>query len=349
MSVSAGNCPNPQCGSGNIHHRPKLGDWTCLDCGQCWRAEAASREAPESKRNLFLSYGRRDARELADRLCVDLAAEGYEVWRDTGEIDPGTSWQHEIADGLRSAQLVVAVMTPHSVRTTGSADNPDNVDSVCLGEIAYALFHPPPRPVVPVMARTCEPPLAIFHLDYVDMRAWTDSPEQYQAGLRRLLAGIEAALRGERRYRSWYHQLNPFDFAAFLHPKRQDFCGREWLFDRIDAWRIASGPEDKTVRVWDAQSGAELDAQSGAELEVIPGTCDVRAIAAGPLKSPYRALGRAQETVIQESGDGQTLAWFPASLHYIVTHPSGRTWAGFENIHLHIITPEGCPTPSPPD
>jgi WD40 repeat protein len=196
-------------------------------------------EAVVERVRLFLSYGRRDAKELADRLSVDLAAAGYDVWQDTGQIHGGTSWQHEIVDGLRSAQLVIALMTPHSVRTTGSADNPDNVDSVCLGEIAYALFNPPTRPVVPVMVKPCEPPLAIFHLDYVDMRAWSDSPDQYQAGLQRLLADIEAARRGERRYRSWYHQLNPFDFAAFLHPKRQDFCGRQWLFDRIDAWRVA--------------------------------------------------------------------------------------------------------------
>ena len=182
-------------------------------------------------------------RNWPTRSAVDLTAHGFAVWQDTREIATGTSWQHEIVDGLRSAQVVVALMTPHSVRTTGDPDNPDNVDSVCLGEISYALFNPPPRPVVPVMAKSCEPPLAIFHLDYVDMRAWTESPDQYQAGLKRLLDGIQAALRGEKRYRSWYHQLDPWDFAAFLYAKRQDFCGRQWLFDRIDAWRTACGRE----------------------------------------------------------------------------------------------------------
>jgi hypothetical protein len=36
-------------------------------------------------------------------------------------------------------------------------------------------------PVVPVMAQTCEPPLALFHLDYVDLRSWQDSESQYRA------------------------------------------------------------------------------------------------------------------------------------------------------------------------
>ncbi len=200
-------------------------------------------ETPATKPRVFLSYGRRDASEFVDRLCVDLAAAGFDVWRDTREIRSGQDWQTEIVDGLRAAQVVVAVMTPHSVRTTRDASSPDQVDSVCLGEIAFALFQPPPQPIVPVMAQTCEPPLAIFHLDYIDLRAWQDSDDQYRAGVQRLIDGIHSALRGEKRYRSWHHQLNPFDFASFLYAKRSDFCGRQWLFDKLDAWRAASGRE----------------------------------------------------------------------------------------------------------
>jgi len=89
---------------------------------------------------VFLSYGRRDARELAERLAGDLQAAGHEVWLDTRKITPGESWQHEITDGLRSAQLVIAVMSPHSVRTRHDAESGDGTDSVCLSEISYALL-----------------------------------------------------------------------------------------------------------------------------------------------------------------------------------------------------------------
>lgn len=248
----------PTCHSDDVRTRPKLGDWTCDNCGHSWNPNpsSASELAGDAKVRLFLSYGRRDAKELADRLCGDLTARGYEVWQDTREIASGTSWQHQIADGLRSAQVVVAMMSPHSVRTACDPNSPDNVDSVCLGEIAYALYNPPPRRVVPVMAQTCEPPVTIFHLDYVDLRAWSDSPDQYQAGFKRLVDAIQAALRNEKpRYRSWHHQLDPFDFASFLHAKRRDFIGRQWLFDRIDAWRVAQRRERALLITGDPGTG----------------------------------------------------------------------------------------------
>ncbi|MBL8830546.1 MAG: toll/interleukin-1 receptor domain-containing protein, partial [Planctomycetaceae bacterium] len=212
----------------------------CPQHGPVEPLDIAAAPTPSSPSNgkpkVFVSYGRKDARELVDRLCIDLTAAGFDVWRDTREIRAGYDWQAEIVDGLRSAQVVVAVMTPHSVRTSRSS--PDRIDSVCLSEIAYALFNPPPQPVVPVMAQQCDPPLTLFHLDYVDLRSWTDSDDQYRAGLARLIDGIHAHLRGEPpRYRSWFHELQAFDFAPFLFSRRRHFVGRQWLFDRIDAWR----------------------------------------------------------------------------------------------------------------
>jgi WD40 repeat protein len=245
MSLAPAACP--KCGSTEIRFREKRCDWLCDACDHHWRADpAATSDDPTSRTanaKLFFSYGRRDAKQLVDRLCVDLTALGYQCWQDTGEIKAGTSWQHEIADGLRSAQIVVAVMTPHSVRVSTDPKSPDNVDSVCLGEIAYALYNPPTKPVVPVMALSCEPPVAIYHLDYVDMRSWSESEDQYQSGLIRLQEAVAAGLRGEKRYRDWYHMLDPWDFAPFLHEKREGFVGRQWLFDELDAWRVSSRSE----------------------------------------------------------------------------------------------------------
>lgn len=236
------NCP--ACQSTDIRFREKRNDWICDACDHRWRGDDATPASPGDAGQplkIFLSYGRLDARELAERLAVDLAALGHEIWIDSRKIIPGESWQHEITDGLRSAQLVIALMSPHSVRTRHSPESADGADSVCLGEIAYALFNPPPQPVIPVMAAPCEPPLAIYHLDYVELTRWKDSESQYRAGLDRLLKFVEAARqRKAPRYRSWFHQLQPWDFAAFLHDKRKDFTGREWLFDEIDAWRATS-------------------------------------------------------------------------------------------------------------
>jgi hypothetical protein len=207
-----------------------------------------------SRPRLFLSYGRRDAGELADRLRRDLEAHGYEVWQDRQRIRSGSDWEQEIRDGLRSTQLLVALLSPHAVRRTGQSHNGDDQDSVCLDEISFARFARPPRPIVPVMAVPCEPPFCIFRLDYVSMTAWRDSEEQYQAGFARLLQAIEAGLRGEVRYRTWEDQLRPWDFSAFLNEKRQHFCGREWLFDEIDAW-LASSREPALLITGDPGTG----------------------------------------------------------------------------------------------
>jgi predicted esterase len=51
---------------------------------------------------LFLSYGRKDAAGLADRLRMDLEKLGYEVWQDTREIHTRREGEEQIVDGLRS-------------------------------------------------------------------------------------------------------------------------------------------------------------------------------------------------------------------------------------------------------
>jgi WD40 repeat protein len=242
MPASDPSClpPCPRCGSREVHRRQSRGDWLCTECLHVWTpAEGqatATGIAPGTKARLFLSYGRRDAAELADHLEQDLTLHGYSVWRDRRNIVSGRDFMREIEDGLRSTQLVVALLSPHAVRRSGDPGNPDDVDSVCLDELHLARFSCK-LPIVPVLAVPCEPPLVIYRLDYVEMLQWRDFAAQYQAGFRRLVDAIEAALRGEVRYRTWDDRLRPWDFAGFLHEKRRDFCGREWLFRKIDDWR----------------------------------------------------------------------------------------------------------------
>src|SRR5262245_31253856 len=110
---------------------------------------------------VFLSYGHRDATELALRLRGDLEAGGYAVWQDERAIRAGHAWTDEIRDGLRASDLVVALLSPHSVRRTGWTEDPGVQDSVCLDEIEYAV-DACKVPVLPVMAVDCEPPFRIY-------------------------------------------------------------------------------------------------------------------------------------------------------------------------------------------
>ena len=89
------------------------------------------------------------------------------------------------------------------------------------------------------------------------------------------------------------------------------------------------------MRVWDAATGDCL--------EVIQGFGDVAAIAAPASVFPWRAMSRKWETVIEPASGGEAVAWFPAALDCITTHPSGRIWAGTVRNHLYLIRLEGDP------
>ena len=114
-----------------------------------------------------------------------------------------------------------------------------------------------------------------------------------------------------------------------------------------------SGSVDGTVRVWNAENGAELallrghegyvhrvsysldgrriasgsvsfggknntvrvwDARTYECLEVIQGYGDVKVSAAGASKFPLCALARVHETVIERADNGKPLVWFPVGL-----------------------------------
>src|SRR4051812_9486061 len=121
----------PRCGSIEIHSRKSRGDWICDSCEHKWVPGDPVETETARRARLFLSYGRRDAEPLATRMEADLAAHGYEVWRDTRQIRSGQQWEQEIQDGLRSTQLVVALLSPHAVRVAGGSDNPSDQDGVC--------------------------------------------------------------------------------------------------------------------------------------------------------------------------------------------------------------------------
>jgi WD40 repeat protein len=192
---------------------------------------------PDEPTRVFLSYGVRDASDVAERLHRDLTARGYKIWQDIERIRTGWAWDNKLQDGLLTSKVVLALLSPHAVRRALDTDNVSQVDSVCLDEIAYARFRCK-IPIVPVKVRPCEAPFLIYRLQHIDFRRWNESEPVYQAGLDQIYEAIEAARRGEKRERTWGWLPKPWDFEPFLREKRKDFVGREWLFAEIEGWQV---------------------------------------------------------------------------------------------------------------
>jgi WD40 repeat protein len=97
--------------------------------------------------------------------------------------------------------------------------------------------------------------------------------------------------------------------------------------------------KDKTLRV--------LDAQTGLCREVLLGSGDTAAIAAGPHPFPWRSLVCGLEMVCEDVSTGRAVASFPAALQSVTTHTAGRAWAGHIGNHLYVLRLEGCGQDAP--
>ena len=168
---------------------------------------------------------------FVDKLVDDLKRAGIGIWRDTADLQSPWPWDAQIRLALKQADVVVAVLTPHSVRT-GRDGESDGAESVCLDELAFARCSPPPTPIVPILLTQCEPPFVIYRLQFLDFRGTTNDEARYKAALDGLIRTIKSLKAGTPpTYRVL--DLEPLDFDLYLKVKTRDFVGREWLIGEL--------------------------------------------------------------------------------------------------------------------
>ena len=180
---------------------------------------------------MFVSYGRKDASEFVDRLVEDLTHAGFHVWHDTAQLRSPRPWDEQIQEALKRADAVIAVLTPHAVRVGREAGS-DGAESVCLDELAFARFSPPPTPIVPILLIQCEPPFVVYRLQYLDFLGASADETRYQRAFNQLVGTLKAINAGA----SPTHRataFEPLDFDLYLKAKTRDFVGREWLLGEL--------------------------------------------------------------------------------------------------------------------
>jgi WD40 repeat protein len=116
------------------------------------------------------------------------------------------------------------------------------------------------------------------------------------------------------------------------------------LVETVTLDGLAFSPDGRRLAIRATDGTVTLSAlETGESLQVISGTRDVTAVAAGPEKRPLRLDGQFVDTAVVWARTSQPVAWFPEPLWEFATHPQGTTWAGmaYGQEHLFLITLEG--------
>jgi WD40 repeat protein len=65
----------------------------------------------------FISYGRAESKEFAEKLQERLNERGFKVWFDQADIPYGVDYQRQIDDGIEKAHNFLFIIAPHSVKS----------------------------------------------------------------------------------------------------------------------------------------------------------------------------------------------------------------------------------------
>ena len=123
---------------------------------------------------IFISYARRDSRDLAHRLRNDLQKKKHTVWLDTSEIAGGAQWTREIKDGIDNCDVLLALLSDGSYES-----------AICRAEQLRALRKE--RRLIPLLVHSKAD--RSIHIDCANYRDFSDRA-RYRESLHQLLEDI---------------------------------------------------------------------------------------------------------------------------------------------------------------
>ena len=134
---------------------------------------------PEEKRQVFISYSRRDL-AFVEGLAADLKAAGLDVWYDLSGLEGGARWRIEIEKAIQESQYVVIVLSP------------DSVASVWVEE-EYLFASKFRKKILPLFYKQCDLPLGYYTRHFIDIQG-----ENYKRNFDEVLRSLGVDLRNRR-------------------------------------------------------------------------------------------------------------------------------------------------------
>jgi TIR domain len=111
----------------------------------------------QETQSAFFSYSRDDT-DFVLKLAKDLKAAGAAVWLDQLDIRPGDHWDSAVETAVENCPTMLLVLSPSSV------SSPNVMDEVSLAIDKRKL-------IIPILYRTCNIPLRLRRVQYIDARA----------------------------------------------------------------------------------------------------------------------------------------------------------------------------------
>jgi hypothetical protein len=140
---------------GHIDFRGKFLDVTPLERAIIDLSNAAPVAGSESRGHVFLSYCHDDM-EQVDQMRAALESAGHSVWWDhgNGRLLPGTDWDREIKQAIRTSYAFVLCLSEQWVARSRSGVYPELMEAIAVQQT----MHPKAIFIVPVRFSECEPP-----------------------------------------------------------------------------------------------------------------------------------------------------------------------------------------------
>lgn len=113
---------------------------------------------------VFISYSQKDI-DIARKLARDLEEAGFDVWWDISDLKGGDAWLRTIQAALKASEYCLVVLSPNSAES-GWVEK----------EYTYAIGLG--LKIIPVLYKTCEVPMALANIQYIDFRG-----NEYDLGL----------------------------------------------------------------------------------------------------------------------------------------------------------------------